>query len=273
LARGYLNRPELTAEKFISNPFSREPGARLYKTGDLARFLPDGNLEFLGRADQQVKIRGVRVELGEVEAALVQHAALQEAIVLAWEDESGDTRLAAYVVADQHPLPSIRELRSFVQQRLPHYMVPSAFIFLDALPLSPHGKLDRHALPAPDRAKSEQGNAFVAPRTLVEAEVARIWAEVLRLPQVGIYDDFFELGGDSLKATQIMSRLRDTLQVELPLRTIFEAPTVEGLGGVLTRRPIEEAAPEDVARLLAKLEAISEETTEHLTKDLRNKRS
>ena len=259
LARGYLNRPELTAEKFISNPFSRESGARLYKTGDLARYLPDGNLEFLGRTDQQVKIRGVRVELGEVEAVLVQHAALQEALVLAWEDESGDTRLAAYVVADQHPLPSIRELRSFVQQRLPHYMVPSAFVLLDALPLTPHGKLDRNALPAPDHDKLEQGKAFVAPRTLVEEEVARIWAEVLGLPRVGIYDDFFELGGHSLKATQIMSRVHASLQVELPLRTIFEAPTVEGLAAVLTRCLIEEAAPEDVARLLAELEAISDD--------------
>ena len=259
LARGYLNRPELTAEKFISNPFSPESGARLYKTGDLARYLPDGNLEFLGRTDQQVKIRGVRVELGEVEAVLVQHAALQEALVLAWEDESGDTRLAAYVVADQHPLPSIRELRSFVQQRLPHYMVPSAFVLLDALPLTPHGKLDRNALPAPDHDKLEQGKAFVAPRTLVEEEVARIWAEVLGLPRVGIYDDFFELGGHSLKATQIMSRVHASLQVELPLRTIFEAPTVEGLAAVLTRCLIEEAAPEDVARLLAELEAISDD--------------
>ena len=157
LALGYLNRPELTAEKFISNPFSREPGARLYKTGDFARYLPDGNLEFLGRADQQVKIRGVRVELGEVEAVLVQHPALREAVVLAWKDESGDTRLAAYVVANQHPRPSIRELRNFVEQRLPHYMVPSAFVLLDALPLTPHGKLDGHALPAPDHDKPEQG--------------------------------------------------------------------------------------------------------------------
>ena len=253
LALGYLNRPELTAEKFISNPFSREPGARLYKTGDFARYLPDGNLEFLGRTDQQVKIRGVRVELGEVEAVLVQHPALQEAVVLAWEDESGDTRLAAYVVADQHPLPSIRELRTFVEQRLPHYMVPSAFVLLDALPLTPHGKLDRHALPAPDHGKPQQGKTFVAPRTPVEEEVARIWAEVLELPQVGIYDNFFELGGHSLKATQIMSRLRHSFQVELPLRTIFEEPTVEGLAGVLTWRQIEAAAPEDVARLVAEL--------------------
>ena len=260
LALGYLNRPELTAEKFISNPFGREPGARLYKTGDFARYLPDGNLEFLGRADQQVKIRGVRVELGEVEAVLVQHPTLQEAVVLAWEDESGDTRLAAYVVADQHPLPSIRELRTFVQQRLPHYMVPSAFVLLDALPLTPHGKLDRHALPAPDHDKPDQGKTFVAPRTQVEEEVARIWAEVLELPQVGIYDNFFELGGHSLKATQIMSRLRATLQVELPLRTIFEEPTVEGLAEVLTWRQIEAAAPEDVARLVAELEALSNET-------------
>ncbi len=253
LARGYLNRPELTAEKFISNPFSREPGVRLYRTGDLARYLPDGNLEFLGRGDQQVKIRGVRVELGEVEAVLVQHAAVQEAVVLAWEDASGDKRLAAYVVADRHPLPSIPELRSFVQERLPHYMVPSAFVLLDALPLTPHGKLDRHALPAPDHDKPEQGKTFVAPRTPVEEKVARIWAEVLGLPQVGIYDNFFELGGHSLKATQIMSRLRDAFRLELPLRTIFEAPTVEGLAGVLTRRQIEAAAPEDVARLVAEL--------------------
>jgi acyl carrier protein len=153
--------------------------------------------------------------------------------------------------------------------------VPSAFVFLDALPLTPHGKLDRRALPAPDHDKPEQRKTFVAPRTPVEKEVARIWAEVLGLPQVGIYDNFFELGGHSLKATQIMSRLRDTLRVELPLRTIFEEPTVEGLAGVLTWRQIEAAAPEDVARLVVELEALSNETAQHLlsVETSRNKRS
>ena len=229
LARGYLNRPELTAEKFVPNPFSEEPGARLYKTGDLARYLPDGNIEFLGRVDHQVKIRGFRIELGEIEAALDHHPAVREAVVLAPEDAPGERRLVAYVVADREPLPTTTDLRSFLKEKLPEHMVPALFVLLDALPLMPNGKVDRGALPAPDRTRPELDKAFVAPRTPTEELLSEIWAQVLDIERVGIYDNFFDLGGHSLLATQVVSRIREAFQVELPLRRIFEVPTVAGL--------------------------------------------
>ena len=229
LARGYLNRPELTAEKFISNPFSNESGARLYKTGDLARYRPDGNIEFLGRIDHQVKIRGFRVELGEIEVMLGQHPDVRDVVVLAQEDEPGEKCLVAYVVpVPEHP-PTMSELRDFLTQKLPEYMSPSAFVMLDSLPLTPNGKIDRRALPAPDHARPELSGTFVAPRTPIEEMLAGIWAEVLRLDQVGIHDNFFELGGHSLLATQVISRLRDTFQVDVPIRSLFEITTVATL--------------------------------------------
>jgi len=193
LARGYLNRPDLTAEKFVPNPFSDEAGARLYKTGDLACYLPDGNIEFLGRIDHQVKIRGFRVELGEIEAVLGQHSAVQETVVLAREDIPGDKRLAAYVVPHNERAPAISELRDFLKKELPDYMVPSAFVMLDALPLTPNGKVDRRALPAPDTARPELEKTFVTPRTAAEEVLAGIWTKVLGLERVGVHDDFFEL--------------------------------------------------------------------------------
>jgi amino acid adenylation domain-containing protein len=229
LARGYLNRPELTAEKFIANPFSNEPGARLYKTGDLARYLSDGNIEFLGRIDSQVKIRGFRIELGEIEAVLAQHAAIQQAVVLAREDTPGDKRLVAYIVSTDGPDASVHDLRSYLQQKLPDYMVPSAFMFVDSLPLTPNGKLDRKSLPAPD-TRPELEHAFIAPRTPVEEILANIWCTVLKLDKVGIYDNFFHLGGHSLLATQVVSRIRDALKLALPLKTLFGTPTIQGLG-------------------------------------------
>ncbi len=225
LARGYLNRPELTAEKFIPDPFSAEPGARLYKTGDLARFLPDGNIEFLGRGDCQVKIRGYRIELGEIEAALRQHPAVQEAAVLAREDAPGEKRLVAYVVADS----TTDELRRHLKDKLPEFMVPAIFVSLDALPLLSNGKLDRRALPAPDRTRPELDAAFQTPRTPTEDLLAEIWAQLLGIERVGIQDNFFDLGGHSLLATQLVSRVRETFQVEISLRRLFEAPTVAGL--------------------------------------------
>jgi len=226
LARGYCKRPELTAETFVPNPFSSEPGARLYKTGDVARYLPDGNLEYLGRLDQQVKLRGFRIELGEIEAALMQHPAVQEAVVLAREDGSHEKRLVAYLVANQDPAPPpISELRGFLQKKLPEYMVPAAFVLLDALPLTPNGKVDRRALPAPERLHPDAERAYVAPRNPTEKKLTEISAQLLGVARVDIYDNFFEIGGHSLLATQLMSRLRDTFQVELPLRSIFEKPT------------------------------------------------
>ena len=229
IARGYLNRDELTAEKFIDHSFDGEPSRRLYRTGDFARYLPDGNIEFLGRIDHQVKIRGYRVELGEIEAVLGQHPTVREAIVMVREDDPGDKQLVAYVASNQQLSPTNNELRSYLGERLPDYMVPLAFVFLDVLPLTPNGKVDREALPAPDLNRPELEQSFVAPRTPIEEIIAEIWAEVLKLEKVGIHDNFFDLGGHSLLATQVISRLRVTLQMELPLRYLFEYPTVSGL--------------------------------------------
>jgi acyl-CoA synthetase (AMP-forming)/AMP-acid ligase II/acyl carrier protein len=230
LARGYLNRPELTAESFIPDPFFDEPGSRLYKSGDLARYLPDGNIEFLGRNDHQVKIRGFRIELGEIEAALAEHPTVRENVVVAREEEPGDKRLVAYLVPQpRQSTPTVRELRGHLKQKLPEYMVPTDFVVLDALPQTPNGKVDRRALPMPERSVVTLDSAYVAPRTPAEEALAEIWAEVLRAKQVGAHSDFFELGGHSLLATRIVSRVREVFQVELPLRALFEEPTVAGL--------------------------------------------
>ncbi|MDZ7959079.1 MAG: amino acid adenylation domain-containing protein [Aulosira sp. DedQUE10] len=228
LAVGYLHQPELTAEKFITNPFNNEPTARLYKTGDLAQYLANGNIEFLGRIDHQVKIRGYRIELGEIEFVLSQHPEVEEAIVIAREDEPGNQRLVAYILPKVVTV-SNKDLRQFLQGQLPEYMIPSAFALLEAFPLSPNGKVDRRALSAPEEINSDRTETFVAPRTPVEEILANIWAEVLAVKQVGINDNFFELGGHSILATQIVSRIRETLQVELMLRSLFESPTVVGL--------------------------------------------
>ncbi|MEG3971751.1 amino acid adenylation domain-containing protein, partial [Microcoleus sp. T2B6] len=225
LARGYLNRPELTQEKFIPNPFSNELGSRLYKTGDLARYLSDGNIEYLGRIDNQVKIRGFRIELGEIEAVLTQHPCVRETAVIAKDFVAGDKQLVAYVVPQQEGTPTITDLRHFLKQQLPDYMVPSAFVVLDVLPLTPNGKVDRRALPAPD-LRPELEESFVAPRTPIEEMLASIWSNILLIDSVGVHDNFFTLGGHSLLATQVISRVRDTISIELPLRSLFEAPTI-----------------------------------------------
>jgi amino acid adenylation domain-containing protein len=229
LARGYLNRPEITSESFIPNPFSQQPGTRLYRTGDSCRYLPDGNIEFLGRIDHQVKIRGFRIELGEIESTINQHPGVQGSVTIVREDVAGDKRLVAYVVPRQEGAPTINELRSFVKQKLPEYMVPSAFVFLDSLPLTSNGKVDRQALPVPSQNRAELEESFVAPRTPTEEMLAGIWAELLHVEQVGIHDSFFDLGGHSLLATQVVSKLRETFGVDLPLRFLFDAPTVAGL--------------------------------------------
>ncbi|HEX8242041.1 MAG TPA: amino acid adenylation domain-containing protein, partial [Longimicrobium sp.] len=220
LARGYLGRPEQTAERFLADPYGREPGARLYRTGDRARWRPDGRIEYLGRLDEQVKIRGFRIEPGEVEAALAAYPGVREARVVAREDQPGDKRLVAYVVGDVET----GALRAHVRQSLPEYMVPAAFVVLERLPLTPNGKLDRRALPAPELASAEE--TYVAPRTPVEEVLAGIWAEVLRLERVGVEEGFFELGGHSLLATRVVSRIRALFGVELPLRAVFEGPTI-----------------------------------------------
>ncbi len=379
LARGYLNRPELTAERFIPNPFAapapsparrgtegkadippslsgrgrgrvasrperdsvpeagsfsgvpaptppsipplsgggvggvdaplsgggvggvdvplsgRRTGgvsSRLYKTGDLARYLPNGDIEFLGRTDHQVKIRGFRVEPGEIEVVLAGHPALREAVVLVQDAErvpgrggasSGGRRLVAYVVPKEDegrktedesapsiaPRPSslVGDLRAFLKEKLPGYMIPSAFVVLEALPLTPSGKVNRRALPAPSGARPELETAFVAPRTPVEEELAAIWAQLLGVEQVGVHDNFFELGGHSLLATQLISRLRETFQVELPLRSLFEATTVADLAVVIAQRQVEQEDDAQVTQLLAELEQLSEDEVQEMLAD------
>ncbi|HEU4558162.1 MAG TPA: amino acid adenylation domain-containing protein, partial [Longimicrobium sp.] len=227
LARGYLGRPGLTAERFVPDPFSGEAGARLYRTGDRARWRADGTLQYLGRLDAQVKVRGFRIELGEVEAALRRHHRVRECVVVARENQPGEKQLVAYVVGGV----DAEALRAHLRRSLPEYMVPGAFVFLDALPLTPNGKLDRKALPAPDLALAEE--TYVAPRTPTEEVLAGIWAEVLRLERVGVEESFFELGGHSLLAMRVVSRVRELFAVELPLRALFEGPTVAELAGRL----------------------------------------
>ncbi|XYI03830.1 non-ribosomal peptide synthase/polyketide synthase [Sorangium sp. So ce1128] len=226
VARGYLNRPELTAERFIPDPYSGEPGARLFRTGDLCRRLPDGTLDFTGRIDHQVKLRGFRIELGEIELTLGQHPDVRQAVVVAREDASGNGQLVAYVVARGGAMPDPAELRRHLQQKLPDYMIPAVFVALPAIPLSPNGKVDRKALPAPDLSSSWQARALVAPRTPIEELLAGIWAELLGIGRVGMGDDFFAVGGHSLLATQVLSRVRRALAVDLPVRALFEARTI-----------------------------------------------
>ncbi|WP_141753450.1 non-ribosomal peptide synthetase, partial [Duganella sp. HH101] len=227
LARGYLNRGDLTADRFIPNPFGAA-GSRLYKSGDLARYLEDGSIEYLGRIDHQVKLRGFRIELGEIEAALASLEPVREALVLAREDVAGDKRLVAYLVAhDGAQLPDAAGLRAALLESLPEYMVPAHFVVLEQMPLTSNGKVDRKALPVPELARSEDG--YVAPRTAAEEIMAGIWAGVLKLDKVGLHDDFFALGGHSLLATQLVSQIRSAFEVELPLRAVFEAPTIAGL--------------------------------------------
>ncbi|HLL47781.1 MAG TPA: condensation domain-containing protein, partial [Longimicrobiaceae bacterium] len=229
LARGYAARPELTAERFLPNPFGA-PGSRMYRVMDRVRWLREGELEYFGRTDHQVKVRGFRIEPGEIEAALRKHPGVQDAVVTVREDAPGERRLVAYVApaAGAHGEPAAAELREHLRESLPEYMVPAAFVTLPALPLTPNGKLDRRALPRPENGS---GEVYVAPRTATEEVLAGIWAEVLGIGRVGVEEGFFELGGHSLLATRVVSRVREALGVEVPLRTLFEAPTVAALAG------------------------------------------
>jgi len=232
VARGYLNRPELTAEKFIANPFDKSSLNPLYKTGDLARYLPDGNIEYLGRIDSQVKIRGFRIEQGEIEAALLQHPQVLETAVIARAEKSGEKRLVAYVVATpDKPAPS--SLRRFLKQKLPEYMIPAAFVILESLPVTANGKLNRRALPAPDLSSFTGESQFVAPRDDLEQQLAQIWSEVLNLNPVGVRDNFFELGGHSLLALNLMAKIQKLFSKSLPLATLFASPTIEDLANEL----------------------------------------
>ncbi|HSG40127.1 MAG TPA: amino acid adenylation domain-containing protein, partial [Thermoanaerobaculia bacterium] len=240
VARGYFGRPDLTADKFIPDPFSDKPGARLYRTGDVARWLPDGTIEFFGRQDTQVKIRGFRIEPGEIETVLGRHSAVGEAVVVAREDRSGDRRLVAYIVAAPGAEPSSADLQAFLRRDLPDYMVPSAFVVMDSLPLTTAGKVNRAALPAPEDAARGSHASFVPPRTELEEKIAAVWREVLALPQVGVHDNFFDLGGHSLLLLQAVSRLGEVLGRELPKGQMFEHPTVAALARALDEQGGEE---------------------------------
>lgn len=264
LARGYWNAPDLTAQRFVPDPFSNRPGDRLYRTGDLVRRLPDGSVEFLGRGDDQVKVRGYRVELGEIEAALLGGPRVEQVAVVALPDAGGDTRVVAYVVGSVSTAADVEELRAAVAQRLPAYMVPAAVVPLDRLPLTPNGKLDRAALPAPEQVVLAGAAATVEPRTDTERAVAAIWADVLRLESVSVLDDFFGLGGHSLLATQVIARVRSTLGVQLPLPSLFLAPTVAGLAALVDERLAIPTEDEEMARMLAELEDLSDEEAEQL---------
>jgi natural product biosynthesis luciferase-like monooxygenase protein len=231
VVRGYFNRPELTAEKFIANPF--HPETNLYRTGDLARYLPDGRIEFLGRLDHQVKLRGYRIELGEIEAVLRQSPNIKDCVAIVREDVPGDTRLVAYVILQQGRQLQAGELREHLKSKLPDYMVPPAFVALDSLPLTPNGKVDRKALPIPSVVAASE-KSITAPTSLLELSIAKISAELLGVSQLGVRDNFFELGGNSLLATRLIARLRETLNLELPLRLAFEFPTVEALAKAIS---------------------------------------
>jgi amino acid adenylation domain-containing protein len=258
LARGYLNRAEMTAQRFVPHPFSQQPGARLYRTGDLARYLPDGNIEYIDRIDYQVKLRGFRIELGEIESVLLQLPEIRDCVVIDREDTPGQKRLVAYLVTESQQL-AIAQLQTFLKQQLPNYMIPSAFVQLEAFPLTPNGKVNRRALPIPDPTQFELEETFVAPRSPLEEAIAEIWCQVLNIERVGIHNNFFDLGGHSLIATQVVSRLRDTFQVELPVRSIFESPTIAELAVAVVQNQIEQMDSEEKNQFLAQLKELSEE--------------
>jgi amino acid adenylation domain-containing protein len=253
LARGYHARPDLTAERFIPHPFTTTPGARLYRTGDLARYLPDGNVEFLGRADQQVKIRGFRIEPGEIEAVLAQHPSLREAVVTVVETASGDRRLVAHVVPQERDKLDLRELQTYLGQRLPAYMIPAALVPLERLPLTASGKVDRQLLATAGSNVPLIKREFVQPRTPIEQVVASVFSLTLNVDQIGAEDNFFELGGHSLLAMQAVSRLRETLRVEVPLRWLFESPTVAQLSTQILAHESTTGQTEKIARIIMQL--------------------
>ena len=259
LTLGYEGDEALTRERYLTNPSTRTPGDRIYATGDLGRYRPDGTVEFLGRSDFQVKLRGYRVELGEIEGVLAQHPDVRQAVVSLREDTPGEKRLAAYLVPRGSPASATDEVRDFVRQRLPDYMVPTAFVWLPALPLTPNGKVDHRALPVPVVTTVAGGARFVAPRTAVEEVVASIWTELLRVAQVGVEADFFELGGHSLLATQILSRVNQTFQAEVPLRRLFEAPTVAGLAQAIVAAEATPGQAERIAQIVRRIARMSPE--------------
>ena len=242
LARGYLNQPELTAEKFVPNPFSAAAGSRLYRTGDLARYLADGQLAYLGRTDHQVKLRGFRIELGEIEAALAKHPSVSESVVIVSEEAASEKRLVGYVVGAGASIPEGGELRDYLKEKLPEYMVPSSFMALDAIPLSANGKVDRRALPKPSAAQRKMQAADIVPRTDLEKVIANVWQEALNLEPVGIYDNFFDLGGHSLLVSVVRNKLREVLDLDISLIHFYKHPTIKSLAEYLSREQAQQAS-------------------------------
>ena len=259
VARGYLNRPELTSEKFIPNPFNALPEARMYRTGDLGRYLADGVIECFGRADDQIKLRGFRIELGEIEAVLKQHPSVRQAVVDVRSSSSGDRRLVAYLVMEGDKRPDLSAVRGFLKTKLPDYMIPSAFMFLESIPVSPSGKLNRRALPDMDEAPAELPSGPAEPLTPVHQGIATIFSEVLEVRQVGLHDNFFELGGHSLLATRVISRLRDRFQIEMTPRVLFEAPTVEELAARTSDVIVQSTSPDEIETMLRELAELEEQ--------------
>ena len=256
LSLGYWQRPDLTQAAFLPDPNGGD--ARLYRTGDLGCLLPDGCLVHLGRKDFQVKVRGYRIEVAEVEQVLHGHAALKDAVVMAQPNPAGEHQLVAYVVPTQAPGPSVGALQDFVRQQLPDYMVPAAVVRLAALPLTPSGKVDRQRLLAPGCARPELVQPYVAPRTPVEAELVRLWAEILGLEQIGVQDHFLELGGNSLLAARIIARVLDALHVEVPQRRLMEAPTVAHMAEIIVEHWAAQVGHDEILRLLAEVKGSSE---------------
>ena len=264
VARGYLQQPELTRERFLADRFVDTEGARVYRSGDRARYLADGRIEYLGRLDRQLKIRGVRIEPGEIEAALVEHGPVREAVVVDREDTPGHRRLVAYVTARDGAHLRTPELRKALQSKLPHYMLPSAFVVLDELPISAHGKIDRNALQPPGALRLDLENSYTAPRTAVDRVLANIWQQLLNVERVGIHDNFFDLGGHSLLAMQLASRVREDFGIDLPIAAVFSSPTIAGLCDCLLRNPANRAVLERAAELILSTANMSDDELEAL---------
>jgi len=258
VAQGYLNRPNLTAERFIADPFNPKSQARLYKTGDIARYLPDGNIQFIGRTDFQIKFRGYRIEPGEIEAALRQHPAVRDTAVIVREDEPNNQRLVGYIVPSENQTVDKHGLRRYLNQKLPPYMVPNVFVLLDALPLTPSDKVDRKRLPKPSTNDTMHGtDDYIAPRSPSEQIIAAIWADVFGLSQVSIEANFFDLGGDSILSIRVMMQLSQAFQIEFAPAALFEMPTVAALAGHIEDRLVAEIAnlsDEEAERLLDSLD-------------------
>jgi amino acid adenylation domain-containing protein len=265
VARGYLHQPELTAERFIPDSFGSMPGAHLYRSGDLGRYRIDGAIEFFGRIDDQVKIRGYRIEPGEIETVLVQHPAVGQCKILVQNVGVDDKRLVAYVVLDEQQSPSVNELRAFLKERLPEYMVPATYVMLDRMPLTASGKVNRRALPKPEWSRDQSDKPFEPPRTPTEQQVAAMWTELLGVDKVSVHDNFFDLGGHSLLLTQLASRMRNTMNVDVPLRELFEAPTIFEMGQLLSQWQVQQHDPAELDQLLQQLKTLTpEEIKAHL---------